>query len=367
MSKDPFDNNRNNPRDQRPYENLFPIDDPFFQHFDQVRKEMDLLFSQFFDNVFFIPNNPPPSIEYRGNHTENPSLTSPNIDGRPHLSQINPNIPPPSQENNQNRIEQHTSPFFRRNTDFSSLFSHFFEPEYNTPKLSDIVPEIHEKENTPIFNDTDPHLGFKNPTIHPPRFPSPFLPHHYSAEVDIPDGNDNNDSSFRPQTYYRSQSTIITTGPNGETKKITTTQDETGQKHTTVETYNNNLTWNKQNDTNNNKNLETIFGVKPIDSTKSQENKQGGIFKILTTPFEKVKNFLWGKSNYISDSNTNDQRWNDRNLSTTTNNNNNNNSSSRGFRWSSYRDYQSKKSQNNIRNDNVGQEDNNNNNTSQDD
>ncbi|ETO18445.1 hypothetical protein RFI_18821, partial [Reticulomyxa filosa] len=68
--------------------------------------------------------------------------------------------------------------------------------------------------------------GIKNPGLCNPQLPSPYLPNSEGSAVDIP-----------THSYYRSHSTIITTTPDGQTKKITTTTDSSGRTETVEEVF----------------------------------------------------------------------------------------------------------------------------------
>eukprot|EP01084_Bolivina_argentea_P036755 67968_1 len=122
------------------------------------------------------------------------------------------------------------------------------------------------------MNDDEKNKGLIHPDGVPPGFRSPYLPNWNGAENEVP-----------KQQYYRSQSVVISTGPDGKTTKTTTIRDSDGQTTTTTEEYGNNDFYNNNDDENNNN-----FQLYP------EQKHYPKLFERTDDPFEKFRN-LWQK------------------------------------------------------------------------
>eukprot|EP00484_Ammonia_sp_Unknown_P017111 CAMPEP_0197026736 /NCGR_PEP_ID=MMETSP1384-20130603/6765_1 /TAXON_ID=29189 /ORGANISM="Ammonia sp." /LENGTH=376 /DNA_ID=CAMNT_0042455457 /DNA_START=69 /DNA_END=1199 /DNA_ORIENTATION=- len=353
------------PRDPRdPFDDPFfdkrgggfdPFNDPFFKHFERIQQS---IFRDFFgdDGVSIFSIEGPNSSQ----HLDDDSQRSPD------LSQINPNAP--ASRNNGNQHAERNSPpsFFR-------FFDHFFEPEYDEHKLSDINPNVSPSDNAPIMNDESDNKGLMHPDASPRGFRSPYLPHWNGAEKQME--FENNQNGGGPKTFYRSQSVVISTGPDGKTRKTTTIRDSSGQESSTTEEYDANdaggagaqfpriFNWNDDEKQGNERAL--IWPYSGRDSPP--------LFEQTHDPFarfrEKWQNWRWNPFNWYEgrqrESNRDrggytrsgdgdgsvsewfwksreganrDQHRNDRILNDA---NRSSNGKREGFKWRSYRDYQS--------------------------
>lgn len=243
------------------------------------------------------------------------------------------------------------------------------QPEYDDHKLSDINPNL--SDNGPIMNNDKDNRGLVHPDGAPPGFRSPYLPNWNGAEEQMT--FDNNTNNGGPKTFYRSQSVTITTGPDGKTRKTTTIRDSNGQETTTTEEFDNDnneyggdrtrrpmidivpFNWgrfgnyNNHNDNNNdNINDDNIneFGLwQPNDPLKRFRNKW--------------QNWKWNPMNWYNDDDKQKDdknkprsvQWFDRktirNDPNIHRNRDNEQEREKGFKWRSYRDYQSNNNKNN--------------------
>lgn len=105
------------------------------------------------------------------------------------------------------------------------------QPEYDDRRLSDINPNL--SNDGPIMSDDAENKGLIHPNGPPSGFRSPYLPNWNGAEKSMEFGNE------EPQRFFRSQSVVISTGPDGRTTKTTTIRDSNGQSTTTTEELDN--------------------------------------------------------------------------------------------------------------------------------
>jgi len=311
------------------------FDDPFFRHFDDVRKHMDSMFSDFFKNEF--PTIIIGDINDFNDNNNNPRSIQ-NGNDKPDLSLINPNISP---NNNNNDNTNNTNNNYKRNNardpldrdPFRNFFRHFFEPELDNHTLSDINPNM--SENNIITNDH----GIIKSDPNTPGFRSPYLPNWNGAQRD-------------GKKYYRSESVSIVMGSDGKTKKTTTVIDENGQKHTSTEEYdskNNNGELNifnmnpfrfdispfNNNNTNNNNDAD-------LNQIRNREyygnnNKYSQKFGELKDKFKVYNPWYWVKDKWNNYNNGNNRSNYYETYNRNTNKNENNND--HGWRSQSYSKY----------------------------
>lgn len=117
------------------------------------------------------------------------------------------------------------------------IFRHFFEPEYDKPTLSDVNTDIYNHNHGPIINDEKNDSNLIHPNGPPPGFRSPYLPNWNGQEKSISNSEYESIGSPQSQSFFRSQSVTIRTGPDGKTTKTTTIRDENGNVHESTETF----------------------------------------------------------------------------------------------------------------------------------
>ena len=230
-------------------------------------------------------------------------------------------------------------------------------------------------------NDND-NKGLVHPDGAPPGFRSPYLPNWNGVEKEMTFENNDNGT---PKRFFRSQSVTITTGPDGKTRKTTTIRDSNGQETTNTEEYDakdngfgsgsiiiSPFDWggrnrnNNNNNGNNNDNDDDRFGLWP-----PQKNKAPPLFEQTHDPFARFRKkwqnwrwnpYNWGNQNLDNDNqdNFNDgynarprNEWfwrhkndrktirNDPKIYGDNNNKDRDYNKNEGFKWRSYRDYQS--------------------------
>jgi len=314
------DDNKQDRRGHNPFGNDPFFDDPFV-HLDKMMHEFNQMFEDLTNDRFSVlnPSFPDEKIQqYKNNDI-------------PHLSQINPNVSVPQDDNQNGRQSQQNSSnnFFRRFLNMSDI--------NERPQLSDINPAVPNDNNNSISN----------------------LP-TWNDEKAMMDFNDENTS--RPKMFYQSQSVIIQRDSNGNVKKTTTIRDKNGQIHSTTEEY---------NDDTENKNL-LDHGFHPFDRMftfnlpyshhendgetrkfpsrndivlNNEDTKTNDQFRFLETPndpLKRIRPFIqkWNPFNW--------KKYKENDINS--NNNNNDNNNYYGIRWrSNYADYRKKPTD--IRND----------------
>eukprot|EP01083_Nonionella_stella_P040749 110478_1 len=309
------------PRDPRdPFDGFFndrgsswdPFNDPFFKQFEQMHEH---IFRDFFGGGG-------PSI-----FIENPKELSGYDQGEdkpPDLSQINPNAPPSNPANNDKRQYSHHP---RGPPSMFRMFRHFFEPEYDDHKLSDINPNV--TDNGPIMSNDEDNKGLVHPDGAPPGFRSPYLPNSNGAEKNMEFSHNGGNNRF-----YRSQSVVISTGPDGKTTKTTTIHDSNGESTTTTEEY------HADND-----------GMNQIQSMFNWNNDHSAIelfpsqkvplFERTHDPLERFRskwqNWKWNPYNWYHGDATQKRMDDDRGIKP----------ANHEIKWKSYRDYKSDDSDHN--------------------
>ena len=225
---------------------------------------------------------------------------------------------------------------------FSRIFEHFFEPEYDDHKLSDINPNL--SDNGPIHNKKEDDKGLIHSDGVPPGFRSPYRPKWHGAEKEMEFGNG------APKSFYRSQSVVISTGPDGKTTKTTTIRDSNGETTTTTEEfdghnghahgYNDGIrsifNWNGHSNEDADNGRMELFG----------KEQKFPMFETTHDPFKKLRDkwqaWKWNPYNWNKDGQTNAGGYG-----------RNDGQKKEEIQWKSYKDYRSENKKSSLLDDIV--------------